>query len=144
MISGFIRWKHLAVKEQVNLYQQYRAEHRREPFEKYICHLSNYLNTPCRMQMNWLLQAANFNDCRSHPIAWLSLSGKAEWNEHTAVLTVLTGTVWGEKRKKKKEVLLSWVLLFVMQRTAQCHFVDWRKSATKLLLSEPKRPAGDF
>jgi len=71
------------VKEQPNLYQHYGAKRRRETFEKYICHLSNYLTAPCRMQMNWLLQAANFNDCRSHPIAWLSLSGMADWNINT-------------------------------------------------------------
>ncbi len=90
------------------LYQHYRAKHKREAFEKYICHLSNYLNAPRRMQMNWLLQAANFNDC-SQITSYCLI--ESEWNgrlkhKHTAVLTALT-----RDSLSKKEVLLSRVTL---------------------------------
>lgn len=129
----------LTVKEQLNLYQHYRAKHRREAFEKYICHLSNYLNAPRRMQMNWLLQAANFNDCRSHPIAWLSLSGMADWNINTQLCWQRSQ---GQSEQKGGASFPGHII--VTERTAQCRFVVWRKSAVELLPSEPQKPVGIY
>lgn len=124
-----------------HLYQHYRAEHKQEACEKYICHLSNYLNAPRRMQMNWLLQAANFNDC-SQITSYCLI--ESEWNgrlkhKHTAVLTALT-----RDSLSKKEVLFFPGHIIAMKRTAQCRFVVWRKSAVDFLLSEPQRPVGSY
>ncbi len=101
-------WSGVSLGESASPLSALQSKAQTEAFEKYICHLSNYLNAPRRMQMNWLLQAANFNDC-SQITSYCLI--ESEWNgrlkhKHTAVLTALT-----RDSLSKKEVLLSRVTL---------------------------------
>lgn len=107
-----------------NLYQHYSGE----TFEKYICHLSNYLNMPRIIQINWQLQAFHFNDRRSHPIAWLSCTQRLYfWTVSTPQQTYRCTkflTVRGTELKGD---------INIMGQTTQCRFVAWRKNPVALM-----------